>query len=122
MKFIHMIINYEGYFSLVKKEIKEKEELNRAVAKGIKYMKINIIIFDLINLIIDLIILYYLSLFCAVYPKTQISLLKNFGVGLVEYIIVFVIIIFVITCLRIIGLKCENRELYETSKYMQKFL
>ena len=122
MKFIHMLVYYEKYFSILKKEIKGKENLKLSVDKGIKNMRINILMFVLVNLIIYFIVLYYLSLFCAVYPKTQISLLKNFGIGLAEYVIIIVVIMFFITCLRVIGLRCKSQKLYETSKYIQDFL
>ena len=115
------LVVYSDYFSLVKKEIKEKEKLVMAVNLGLKIMKVAIIIFSILNIIVLSVILYYLSIFCAMYPKSQASFFKDFGLGEIQSLIFSFVVAFLVATFRKLSLKYRNQRLYETSKFINNF-
>ena len=122
LKMINRLIYYNENFDLIKKEIKNKRELKKAVNIGLKVMRKTLKIFVLINFIINCIILYYLSLFCAIYPKSQQSFFKNYGIGVAESLLTSAVIALFVTVLRKISLKCKIKRLYETSRFIDNTL
>ena len=122
LKIINKLTHFDEYFELIKKEIKVKEELKKAVNIGLKIMNKTMKIFVLINLIINCVVLYYLSLFCAIYPKSQQSFFKNYGTGVAESFLMSAIIALFVAGFRKISLKCKIKRLYETSRFIDNFL
>ena len=51
----------------------KKKEINKKIAKILKCLKIKIIIFFVLEFILQLFFLYYITIFCSIYKKTQIS-------------------------------------------------
>ena len=63
---------------------------------------------------------YYLFIFCKIYEKSQISLLKNYFLGIAESMIISGSITFLIAFLRYISLKCKSKNIYRTSVYLNE--
>ena len=84
--------------------------------------KIKVIIFYLLSHIVCLCITYYLFIFCKIYEKSQISLLKNYFLGVVESLLNSFGITLIISILRFIGLKCATKKIYRTSVYLNDVL
>ena len=122
MKLFNKLVVYNKFFSLVQKEIKEREKLFRAVSLGLKVMKKSMIIFSFISITILSIELYYLSIFCAMYPKSQTSFFKDFGLGELQSLIFNFMIALIVATFRKLSLKYRNQRLYETSKFIDNFL
>ena len=51
---------------------------------------------------------YYIVIFCIIYSKSQVSLLTNYLLSLVEGLITSVIITILIVLTRKIGMSCSN--------------
>ena len=72
-----------NYISLTEKnvlEIKNKTNYKSAINeknKFLKFVRIKFIIFHLLNILFLIVFWYYTSCFCAVYNKTQITLVKD---------------------------------------------
>ena len=99
-------------------EIKYKVRCYRNIKKLILYLRLKFICFFIAQLIIVATCLYYIVIFCVKYSCSQISLLVNYCYSLLESIITAFAITFIILTTRKIGLSCLNKELYNTSKYI----
>ena len=122
MRVFSKLVVYNEYFSLIEKEIKGKEKLTKAVDLGLRVMKKAMTIFSVINITILLIIFYYLSIFCAMYPKSQASFFKDFGLGELQSLILSFAVAILVATFRKISLKCRIQKLYETSKFIDNAL
>ena len=101
------------------KHEKQKHNLNARVLIALKQIKMKFICFFLLNFFFLLIILYYISCFCAVYKNTQIYLIKN---TLISYCIslIYPFIISLIPCFfRIFAFKGSGICLYRLSRLIQ---
>ena len=109
--------------------IEEKLDLIIEIKNRKYYYVKNIILFFkylhlkyFINIFIELIIFplgfYYVIIFCIIYNKSKVSMLKNYATSLIEDIIKSIIAAIIITISRRIGLVCLNKYLYNTSKYI----
>ena len=90
----------------------------RNIKRLLSYLRIKFICFFFAQLIIMAICIYYIVIFCIKYSCSQISLLVNYCYSFVESIITSFVITFIILITRKIGLCCPNKELYNTSKYI----
>ena len=122
LKKINKLTSYNEYFALIKKEVKDKELLKKAVNVGLEVMRKTMKLFVLVNFIIFCIILFYLTLFCAIYPKSQQSFFKNYGLGVAESLLTSAVIALFVAGFRKISLKCKIKQFYETSKFIDKAL
>ena len=52
------------------------------------------------------------------YYNSQIGLLYNYSLGIVESLIVSIISSMIVSILRLIGLKCKYKQIFETSKFI----
>ena len=86
-----------------------------------KFMKIQILIYFIFNIIICICITYYLFIFCIIYKKSQLSLLSNYFLGVVESLIKSFGVSLIVCIIRFISLKIKNKILYRTSVYLDKY-
>ena len=84
----------------------------------LKYMKIRIGFFYLIQVIMNCAQTYYLFIFCSVYHKSQSSIMINYVVGIIESFAISFGISFINTFLRIISLRNKSNNLYNISKFI----
>ena len=118
---IHIVIKH---FSLTEKnilEIKyEKNNINEKKVGLLKYLVIKFKIFFILLFIFLFLFWYYLSCFCAIYPNTQIYLLKDALISFVFSLLYPFGFNFLPGIFRIPSLKKRNREcLYILSKIIQ---
>ena len=99
-------------------ELKYNKYFDMNIKRLLKYLKIKFILFFLCQVIITGICIYYVVIFGILYSHSQVSLLINYCYSLIESIITAFAITFVILITRKIGLSCLNKELYNTSKYI----
>ena len=65
---------------------------------------------------------YYLTIFCIVFNKTQISFLTNYIIGMIESLLTSLFLSIVTSFLRYISLANKIKMFYNTSKYLlEKF-
>ena len=99
-------------------EIKYEEHYIRNVNQYFRFLKIKFSCFFISELIIISSCFYYVVIFCIVYSCSKISLLINYLTSLLEGLIISVGITIIIAFTRVIGIKCFNKRLYNTSKYI----
>ena len=99
-------------------EIKYKMHFYRNLKQLLLFLKIKFICFFISQLIVIFICIYYIVIFGVKYPNSQKSLIVNYCYSLVESIITSFGISLIILITRKIGLSCSNKQLYNTSKYI----
>ena len=99
-------------------EIKDEPSYLYASNKFIKIVKIKVILYFLIEIFIISFSFYYIIIFCVIYNKSQISLLINYLMSIVETLVVSILVSFVVALTRKIGLKYAYKSIYNTSKYI----
>ena len=99
-------------------EVKNNMHYFKNIKKFYIYLKRKFICFCISQAIAFAVCIYYIEIFCVKYYCSQMSLLANFGYSFTETIITSFVITFLIIFTRKIGLACHNKELYNTSKYI----
>ena len=84
----------------------------------ILFLEIKFLCFFICQLIVFWTCIYYIVIFCIKYAKSQESLIVNYAYSFIESLITSFAIAFIILVTRKIGLACLNKELYNTSKYI----
>ena len=99
-------------------DIRYKLHYYKNLKQLILFLKIKFICFIICQIIIFAVCLYYIVIFCIKYVYSQESLILNYCYSLIESLITSFAIAFLILLTRKIGLCCLNKELYNTSKYI----
>jgi len=86
-----------------------------------KYLKIKFIFFFICELLIIFISFYYIVIFFIIYSYSTGSLIVNYLTSLFESFLTSIIISIIIASIRKIGLIFSIKELYNTSKYINKY-
>ena len=115
---IKLLATYNEYLTVLIKELKEKGIFISTFKRLYKLIKIKVAIFFIINFILSMSCIYYLLIFCEIYKKSQISLLINYLIGLLQSLILSFGISIITSILRFIGLKCRKKNIYRTSVYI----
>ena len=98
----------------------KKENLNDAISKTKKCLKIKIIILFILNFLFLLLFWYYLTSFCAIYKNTQTHLFKDASLSYLLSMLYPFGLSFLTGLLRIPALRKENDEcMYKISKIVQ---
>ena len=118
---IKKITNYYEYFQNIVKNVQKERIFMYLFKKIYKFMKIQILAYFILNFIICFCITYYLLIFCIIYKKSQISLLINYFLSVVEYLIKSFSVSLIACIIRFISLKIKSRRLYRTSIYLDKY-
>ena len=116
MKILRKLIHYSFAFIELKKEKKEENDYYRIVSHLLKIIYKKLIISFILEFIICCVCGYYLFIFCEIYKKSQISLLINYGVGLLISLITSLGVALIVSILRKISIKCKIKRLYYSSK------
>jgi hypothetical protein len=116
MKILRKLIHYSFAFIELKKEKKEENDYYRIVSHLLKIVYKKLIISFILEFIICCVCGYYLFIFCEIYKKSQISLLINYGFGLLISLIISFIVALIVSILRKISIKCKNKKLYYSIK------
>ena len=114
---MNKLISFEEKYRLIK-EIRREYIFLRVLKKFLKEILIKTLIFMLIEIFIIIFCLYYLLIFCAIYSKSQISLINNYLMSLIESLIFGFSLAIIITISRKLGLFYKNKYIYNFSKYV----
>ena len=102
-------------------QIKKEFYFLYAMNKYIKILKIRMAFYFIIEIFFGCFSFYYNVIFCIVYRNSQISLLFNYLLSLLESLINSVIISFIVVITRKIGIMLLNNNIYNTSKYINNY-
>ena len=122
MHFIKKLVSYSEYLSIMVRDVNKKYEFILTFKKLYLVLKIKIFFFFTISFILSLFFTLYLLIFCEIYNKSQISLLVNYIMGIVESMAYSVGVSLIICILRYLGLKLRRINLYRTSVYLDEKL
>ena len=119
MHYLERTIIFEEWLKQIQ-EIKREYKYLYALNKFLKYLKIQVTIFFIIEILIVLWGYYYICIFFIIYSQSRKSLLINFITSLIEGLIKSLIVIVAIVITRRVGLICKSKNIYNTSKYIDE--
>ena len=119
---ISKLTTYYESLDLIINEVIVKLNYLRNTFVFIKRTKIFLGIFFAIQLILNILMSYYIIIFCVVYHNTQVSVMTNYFVGAVESSFLSLAYSMVFSSLRYLSLKIKSKYLYNTSKYLYNHL
>ena len=98
-------------------------KLNNKKLNNLLYkIKSGMVAFFIIEFIIGIVCLIYLTTFCAVYTGTKKKIFKTYGIALVEVLIIKIIYGILLGIFRKVGLAKQKKVLYNISYYLDSFL
>ena len=121
-----IVCRFINYSDGIEERLKEISDIRReyiylfALNKFLKFLKIKMVLFIITIFILVSGCFYYIVIFCIIYSKSQVSLLTNYLLSLVEGLITSVIITILIVLTRKIGMSCSNNYIYNTSKFLNE--
>ena len=117
--YLGLLIGFEEKINDIK-DIKKEIPFLRVSKIILREITIRVIIFFFIENIIIFSCTYYLFIFFTIYHKSQMSLLKNYIISLLEGWLINIIIALLIVVFRKLGIYYKNKYIYNTSKYLDK--
>ena len=93
----------------------KKDEIKNKIEDILKYLKIKIIIFFVIEIIIILFFLYYITGFCQVYKSTQISWIYDIIISFLFSFLLSLIVSLIFSFIYFIAYKKRIKVLYNIS-------
>ena len=115
--FLWKLANYAEFFEFIIKDINYKSKYYLSIMKFKKLLCIKLTIFFILQILITLMMCYYLLIFCAIYHNTQESVFINYLMGIIESIIISFALTLIISILRTLSIRCKSKSAYYTSKY-----
>ena len=106
-----------NFDSLIRYE-KNNDDFLEKLSKQTKNYKLRVFIFFIINIIFMFFFWYYISSFCAVFPKTQWQMIIITIIVFIFGAIFQFVFALIITGLRYLGLKYSNQICYKISKVL----
>lgn len=117
--YLQHLIGFEERINQIT-EIKKEFVFLRVFKIIYREIIIRVISFFIIEILTILLCSYYLFIFFTIYHKSQLSMLGNYGISLLENWLINLIITIIIVIFRKIGIHYNNRYIYNTSKYIDK--
>ena len=115
---ISKLANYTEIMESILKEVKYKKKYLRSIFRFIKYIKIKLGAFFFFELILTVLMTYYLFIFCTVYHNSQGSIIANYFYGIGISLATSFGLTLIISLMRFLGIKYRNIRLYNFSKYL----
>ena len=119
---IKKLTDYHEFLNLIVKDVQNERKYIYLFNEVYKRIKIKVFLFYCLSFIINIVITYYLFIFCKIYEKSQVSLLKNYFLGIAESLLKSFGISLIVSIMRFIGLKCKLKYFYRTSIYINDIL
>ena len=121
-KIILYLSEYSKTFNKVIYEFHGTKDFKEIAVRTIHKVKIKLRLFLFFTLIINISLLYFISSFCALYQKTQISLFLGFIFSYCFSNIIFFILCLIVSILRFASLYSKFERLYYISFYIRRFI
>ena len=110
---------YNENLDVIISEVKTKDKLKKYCILVLKKARKNIIIYFILQDILILFFIYYLTIFCALYNHSQMALFKNYLLGNLNSLLYSLGFAFLITLFRYISLQYHNKRFFLISKYLE---
>ena len=121
--FTSIISNLTDYSELMEAiivNVKLQKKYVENIVRFLKYIRIRLTIFYILEIIFILLMTYYLFIFCTVYHHSQISILINYIIGALTSLAISVGLTLIISILRYISIKFHSNKLFNTSRFLYK--
>jgi hypothetical protein len=115
---IAKLTQFSEFLEIIKNEVLDKSHYLMNIIRFKRITKLKMISFFVIQIIFIILMVYYLTIFCIVYHRTQKSILVNYLYGVSESLGISFGISIIITVIRVLALKYKLRSLYNASKYI----
>ena len=115
--YLELLIGFEEKLNDIK-EIKKEIEFLRVSKLILREIKFRVILFFIIEIVFIIFCTYYMFIFFTIYHKSQMSLLKNYLISLIEGWSINILIALLIVIFRKLGIYFRNKYIYNTSKYI----
>ena len=120
--FICKLSDYVEFFELIIHDVTDKSKYLLNMLKFKKYLCIKLSAFFIIQTIFNLMMCYYLMIFCTVYHKTQGSIMINYLTGIAESMAISFGLALITSLMRYLSLRYRWKSIYYISKYFfEKF-
>ena len=115
---IAKLTQFSEFLELIKNEIFDKSHYLINIIRFKRITKLKMISFFVIQIAFIFLMLYYLTIFCIVYHKTQASILVNYLYGVLESLAITFGISIIIAVIRFLAIKKKWKSFYNASKYI----
>ena len=116
--FIEKLYEYSELLDIMVRDITTKKYYYINIIKFRKYLKLKLTGFYIIEFLMCILMTYYITIFCIIYNKTQISIMINYIIGVLESLAISFAETIVITVMRYISLKYKMIKIYRASQYL----
>ena len=116
--FLGKLGEYTDIFDMVIKHVTIKRYYYLNIIKFRKYLKLRLSFFYIIQFIMCLLMAYYITIFCIIYSKSQVSVVFNYIYGILESLAISIGLSIIITLMRFISIKYKYIQIYRTSQYL----
>ena len=118
MGFIMIFTSYYNTLNLVIIEMTHSKQKLKLFNKYCQSMKRKFFVYFFIEFIFLIFVFYYVTLFCAIYHHSQVTIYKNYIVGLCMSFIYSFFFILIIAIFRVVALKTRKKNLYYVSQFL----
>ena len=115
---IAKLANYCEIMEAIFKYVKNESIYLLNLMRLLKYIRIRLGIFFSIEIVLTLLMSYYIIVFCTVYHESQGSIIGNYFIGIGISVATSVGLTIIISLMRIISFNLKNTHLYNVSKYL----
>ena len=98
--------------------VKYQKKYLENVIRFMKFIRIRLTIFYILQILFIILMTYYLFIFSAVYRHSQVSIMINYIIGAVTSLAISTCLSIIIALLRIISIKYKSYRLFNTSKFL----
>ena len=98
--------------------VKYQKKYLENVIRFMKFIRIRLTIFYILQILFIILMTYYLFIFSAVYRHSQVSIIINYIIGAVTSLAISTGLSIIIALLRIISIKYRSYRLFNTSKFL----
>ena len=98
--------------------VKNKDKFVENVMRLVKNIKIRLAIFHSLQILMIIVMTYYLFIFCTVYHYSQKSIMINYIVGALTSLAFSAGLTIIISLLRILSFKYKSNKMFNTSRYL----
>ena len=113
---------YSDFLEILIRDITKIKYYYINIIRFRKYFKLKLSIFYIIQFSMYILMTYYITIFCIIYSKTQISFMINYFYGVIESLAISLELSLIITIMRFIALKYKCIKIYRTSQYLNNYL
>mgnify|MGYP002623862319 CR=1 FL=1 len=115
---IAKLTQFSEFLELIKNEVLDKSHYLINILRFKRITKLKMICFFVIQICFTILMVYYLTIFCIIYHRTQTSILINYLYGVLESFAISFGTAIIISIIRFIAIKYKFRYFYNTSKYI----